>query len=66
MQNHGLGTHNEKQLLLSAHPKVPQILHKLFGPIGQNILDILKKALLPHPKSVGTIIILKAIYVKFM
>ena len=35
MQNHGLGTHNNKQFLLIAHPKVPQLPHNLFGPSAQ-------------------------------
>ena len=35
MQIHGLGTHNNEQFLLIAHPIVPQIPHKLFGPSVQ-------------------------------
>ena len=37
MQNHGLGTHNDKKCLLRLHPKVPKSAPNLFVPSAQSV-----------------------------
>ena len=50
MQNHGLGTHNDKKSLLRAYPKIPQIPHNLFG-FSVKTFGIIWKKLLSHVRS---------------
>ena len=56
MENHGIGTHNDKNCVLIVQLEIPQIPYNLLGPpaqIGQLFGIFFKKALIRCPLSMA-------------